>query len=73
MTRCPFPVTCALAMLLGCGPLAAAPGDQPVKPLPPSAQVADDTARVRTHHAAGTRPVRRRPAQRKRSRDSSPS
>ena len=48
MTRLSFPVTCALALWLGCGTLAAAPGDQPVKPLPPSAQVADDKARVRT-------------------------
>lgn len=40
--------TCALAALLACGPLAAAPGDQPVKPLPPSTRVADDPERVRS-------------------------
>jgi OOP family OmpA-OmpF porin len=34
------------AWLLACGPLAAAPGDQPVKPLPPSAPLADDKERV---------------------------
>ncbi len=48
MIRCSLPVTCAVAMLLACGTLAAAPGDQAVKPLPPSAQIADDKARVRT-------------------------
>jgi len=48
MSRSPSLPTCALAALLSCGPLAAAPGDQPVKPLPPSTRVADDPERVRS-------------------------
>lgn len=48
MTRCLLPVTCAVAMLLSCGTLAAAPGDQPVQPLPPATKLADDKSRVRT-------------------------
>ncbi|MDO8418739.1 MAG: hypothetical protein Q7S90_01790 [Rubrivivax sp.] len=48
MTRCLLPVTCAVAVLLSCGTLAAAPGDQAVKPLPPSARLQDDKSRVRT-------------------------
>jgi len=48
MTRCFLPVICAMAMWLSCGTLAAAPGDQPVKPLPPSAKLSDDKSRVRT-------------------------
>jgi len=48
MTRCSLPVICAMAMCLSCGTLAAAPGDQPVKPLPPSTRLADDKSRVRT-------------------------
>ena len=48
MTRCLIPVTCAMATLLACGTLAAAAGDQPVKPLPRAAQITDDKSRVRT-------------------------
>ncbi len=48
MTRCLISVTCAVAALLTCGALAAAAGDQPVKPLPRSAQTSDDKSRVRT-------------------------
>ena len=48
MTHCLLPAALATALWLACGPLAAAPGDQPVKPLPPSAQVADDKERVRS-------------------------
>ena len=48
MPRCLFPVSCAMALWLSCGMLAAAPGDQPVKPLPPSAKATDDRVRVRT-------------------------
>jgi OOP family OmpA-OmpF porin len=48
MTRHLMPLFLASALLLGSGPLAAAPGDQPVQPLPPSAQRGDDKERVRT-------------------------
>ena len=48
MSRSPSLLTFALAALLACGPLAAAPGDEPVKPLPPSSKVADDPQRVRS-------------------------
>lgn len=48
MTRCFLPLTCVVATLLACSSPAAAPGDQPVKPLPPSTEVANDKERVRT-------------------------
>lgn len=48
MIRCLLPVTCAMAMLLACGTLAAAAGDVPVQPLPRSAPTTDDKSRVRT-------------------------
>lgn len=48
MTRHSLLAALATAWVLVCGPLAAAPGDQPVKPLPPSAQAADDKERVLT-------------------------
>lgn len=38
----------ATVAVLGGGPLAAAPGDQPVPPLPPSTRLADDKQRVRS-------------------------
>ena len=38
----------ATVAVLGGGPLAAAPGDQPVQPLPPSTRLADDKQRVRS-------------------------
>lgn len=38
----------ATLAVLGGGPLAAAPGDQPVQPLPPSTRLADDKQRVRS-------------------------
>ena len=40
-------VIATVAALSG-GPLAAAPGDQPVQPLPPSTRLADDKQRVRS-------------------------
>lgn len=40
-------VIATVAVLSG-GPLAAAPGDQPVQPLPPSTRLADDKQRVRS-------------------------
>jgi OOP family OmpA-OmpF porin len=43
----PPTVIAAVAVLSG-GPLAAAPGDQPVQPLPPSTRLADDKERVRS-------------------------
>lgn len=43
----PLPVIATVAVLSG-GPLAAAPGDQPVQPLPASARLADDKERVRS-------------------------
>lgn len=48
MSRSPSLLICAVAALLACGPLAAAPGDQAVKPLPPGTRVADDPERVRS-------------------------
>ena len=48
MIRQLMPPLLAAALLLGSGPLAAAPGDQPVPPLPPSVQRGDDKERVRT-------------------------
>jgi OOP family OmpA-OmpF porin len=48
MIRPLMPPLLACALLLGSGPLAAAPGDQPVQPLPPSASRGDDKERVRT-------------------------
>lgn len=48
MIRHLLPLALAALSVLGCDPLAAAPGDQPVKPLPSSAQVADDKERVRS-------------------------
>lgn len=49
MTRPPFlPVVAATLALLAAGPLAAAPGDQPVPPLAPSARQGDDASRVRS-------------------------
>ena len=38
----------ATVAVLGGGPLAAAPGDQPVQALPPSTRLADDKQRVRS-------------------------
>jgi len=38
----------AVVAALSGGPLAAAPGDQPVQPLPPSVRLADDKERVRS-------------------------
>ena len=38
----------ATVAVLGGGPLAAAPGDQPVQPLPPSTRLSDDKQRVRS-------------------------
>lgn len=38
----------ATVAVLGGGPLAAAPGDQPVQPLPPSTRLADDKQRARS-------------------------
>lgn len=49
MSPHPFlPAAAALVALLLGGPVAAAPGDQPVQPLPPSARGGDDPARVRS-------------------------
>ena len=43
----------ATVAVLGGGPLAAAPGDQPVQPLPPSTRLADDKQRVRGIEPSG--------------------
>ena len=48
MLRHPIRLGLAAAIAFGCAPLAAAPGDQAVKPLPSSAPLADDRERVRT-------------------------
>lgn len=48
MTRRTLLLACAAAWLLPAGRLAAAPGDQPVPPLPPAARRPDDPARVRS-------------------------
>lgn len=48
MTRHPLLAVIAAAAVLNGGAALAAPGDQPVKPLPPSAQLADDKERVRS-------------------------
>jgi len=42
------PIVIAAVAVLSGGPLAAAPGDQPVQPLPPSTRLADDKERVRS-------------------------
>jgi len=48
MIRPLLPALFASVLLLCGAPLAAAPGDLPVKPLPPSAQTGDDKERVRS-------------------------
>lgn len=48
MSRSPSLLIYAVAALLACGALAAAPGDQAVKPLPPATKIADDPERVRS-------------------------
>ena len=48
MSRHLLPTVIAAVAVLGGGPLAAAPGDQPVPPLPPSTRLADDKQRVRS-------------------------
>ncbi|HSQ73717.1 MAG TPA: hypothetical protein VLM87_14990 [Rubrivivax sp.] len=48
MIRPLLPALFASALLLCAAPLAAAPGDLPVKPMPPSAKTGDDKERVRS-------------------------